>query len=89
MTDEDACRLKVGLRQVKGRWYVVVAIWDSSAAVGPAMDERIGPSKGLATEAEALVFYHEKVKPITDQLISDVEAGGVVTENLIKPPVLH
>ncbi len=85
---EEAVRLKVGLRRVESMWYVVVKIWDNEDASGPPMDERAGPAGGLATQAEALIFYHEKVKPITDLIIAAHEGSGGTTEHLIKQ-VLH
>lgn len=85
----EDCRLKVGLRECEdGRWYVVLAIWKNSAASGPPSHEQIGPKGGFETESEALAMYHEKVKPITDQLIADAEADGVDVERKIST-LLH
>lgn len=53
---DDTCRLKAGVRHIKGRWYVSVAIWDNEHCHGRPIDERVGPAKGLATKAEALIY---------------------------------
>ena len=88
--DDEVARLEVGVRHMEadGRWYVVVAIWDNDAATGPPVGERVGPIGGLATEAEALIFYHEKVRPITDAIVDEHEAEGGTCEHMIKE-VLH
>lgn len=85
---DDTCRLKAGLRQIKGRWYCSVMIWDNEHCEGPPLDERIGPEGGLDTRTEALIYYHEKCRPIMEMLIADAEADGVEVETLIKP-TLH
>jgi hypothetical protein len=86
---EEDCRLKVGLRQCEDfRWYVVMAIWKNGAATGPPFKELMGPTGGFETEEEALALYHEKVKPITDQMIADAEADGVDVERKIST-LLH
>lgn len=79
----DTCRLKSGLRQVKERWYVVVEIWDNEDCSGIPLDERFGPTGGLPTKDEALEYYHEKVRPITEKLIAEAEKEGVEVQRLI------
>ncbi len=90
MAEDDVARLKVGLRHVaaENRWYVVVAVWDNPHATGPPMDEKLGPEGGLATEAEALIFFHEKVKPIMDDIVEEHEKEGGECDHVIKE-VLH
>ena len=85
---DEVARLKVGLRCTDSRWYVVVQIWDNSHATGPPVDERVGPAGGLETETDALIFFHEKVKPITDLIVEEHEKEGGEIEHMIKQ-VLH
>ena len=84
----DTCRLRVGIREINDRWYVFVEIWDNEHCEGRPINERYGPAKGCAVQAEALIYYHENVRPITEMLIKEAEADGVDVKRLIKP-ILH
>ncbi|KKM16667.1 hypothetical protein LCGC14_1683470 [marine sediment metagenome] len=84
----DTCRLKVGIREIDERWYVFVEIWDNEHCEGRPIDERYGPANGCAVQADALIYYHENVRPITEMLIVEAKADGVEVQNLIKQ-LLH
>ncbi len=89
MSDENF-RIKGGVcRYADGRHYAFIRVWENDTAEGPPAREMRTPKGGFATQDEAVLYYHERVRPEVSAILgrAEDEAGASITT--IKRELLH